>query len=569
MPPVQIPVGSPSIERHHRFRPPIVVPPPVTGFPFPGMQRPDDPANPAMEGCLSDKSNCTDLEEASKPSLKAYVLAFAVDTLPRQMYLHLLLRLPYLYFSRVTRIFEETEMSMPQIKECVMEAATATKSPQELAMTFGHNPPVRSPSFESLQNTWHSFIDSLMREWKTLNIISVLLLSAILTILQIDSAANDSLTRYAALLSMMCALMSLIYGCIYIIRFGAMRKTHKAAEWAHEAQKTQTGILWNVWVLLAMPATWLAWSMIMYIVCIMSFVWRTGTIDDAERAPPTYREVLAPRIVITVILFFGVTYFVLITTTLRRYGESMDRAWQRRIMQWLGDSVPQAQSVHAYSAPSDYIPPIQPYSRSPPPHSFKFSSTPPIVPTSRKVSATSLSGTSVVNAESQAGCNIRMTRLFSLPSSDPNAPPHDEPFNHEGLMATQIPEEKQDLFVSDIRETWDPTKPDRVFRTLSSWNDEFFYPRDAQVALCKEYDASDVTVHALYHFSTREQLPTSVQRYPPIPDSLKRLDIIPVSENGLARLDRVFLFGKDHHPLSDSNWAANHEKDDLWDKEQP
>jgi hypothetical protein len=55
---------------------------------------------------------------------------------------------------------------------------------------------------------------------------------AILTLLQIQSAANDPLTRYSALLSMVCALMSLLYGCIYIIRFGTMRKTYKAAEWA-------------------------------------------------------------------------------------------------------------------------------------------------------------------------------------------------------------------------------------------------------------------------------------------------------------------------------------------------
>ncbi|CAA7270549.1 unnamed protein product [Cyclocybe aegerita] len=579
IPPVQISAISPSVEPS-QSRPPIVVPPPVTVFPFPGMRRPDDPGNPAIEGCVSLGSEYADPEETTKPSLQAYVLAFAVDTLPRQMYLHLLLRLPYLYFSRVTRIFEEAEMSMPQIKECVMEAATATKSPQELAMAFGHNPPVRSPSFESLQNTWHSFIDSLMREWKTLNIISVLLLSAILTILQIDSAANDPLTRYAALLSMMCALMSLIYGCIYIIRFGAVRKAYKAAEWAHEAQKTKTGILWNVWVLLAMPATWLAWSMILYVVCIMSFVWRTGTIDDAERGLPTYHEVLAPRIVITVVLFFGITYFVLITNTLRRYGESMDRAWQRRIMQWLGDGVPQAHSVHTSSAPSDYKynPLVQPYSRISTPHSFKFVATLPPAPSICKELAPSLSSTPVVNVESQTGPDIKMTRLLTLPPSEPTSALNDEPFGFgdEGLTATQIPEEKKDLFVSDIREAWDPTKPDRVFRTLSSWNNEFFYPRDGQVALCREYDASDVTMHALYHFSTREQLPPSARRYPPILDNLKRVDIIPLYADGLARLDQVNLFGKDHYPLSDGNWVppsyhhdesdrdsadVNHEKD--------
>ena len=54
-----------------------------------------------------------------------------------------------------------------------------------------------------------------------------------MTILQIPSAAHDPVTRYAALLSLICALTSLLYGCIYIIRFGTMRSTCRAAEWAH------------------------------------------------------------------------------------------------------------------------------------------------------------------------------------------------------------------------------------------------------------------------------------------------------------------------------------------------
>ena len=80
--------------------------------------------------------------------------------------------------------------------------------------------------------------------------------------------------------------MSLFYGCIYIIRFGTMRKTYKAAEWAQvsiymscpprihltffqEAQTSRTGIFWNVWVLLAMPATWLAWQVSFELYVIM------------------------------------------------------------------------------------------------------------------------------------------------------------------------------------------------------------------------------------------------------------------------------------------------------------
>ena len=106
--------------------------------------------------------------------LMTYVAAFALDTLPRQLYLHFLLRLPYMYYSRVTRIFEEAEMSMPQIKKGILEAAIQLKEPVADAWNLE---PVESVQYSRLQDMWQSFIDSLMREWKTLNIISVLLLS--------------------------------------------------------------------------------------------------------------------------------------------------------------------------------------------------------------------------------------------------------------------------------------------------------------------------------------------------------------------------------------------------------
>lgn len=50
--------------------------------------------------------------------------------------------------------------------------------------------------------------------------------------LQIE-AASHPITRTAALFSLICALMSLLYGCMYIIRFGTMRKMHKASSFAN------------------------------------------------------------------------------------------------------------------------------------------------------------------------------------------------------------------------------------------------------------------------------------------------------------------------------------------------
>jgi hypothetical protein len=168
---------------------------------------------------------------------------------------------------------------------------------------------------------------------------------------QIDGAADDPVTRSIALVSLVCAIMSLSYGCVYIVRFGTMRSMYRASHWAEvsflfplsrspvlctfinilfshptqEARKTDTFIYWNVWVLLAMPAVWMSWSMILFIASILSFVWRTGSIDDpippdGMRDPLGKKEVLAPRVVITAVLGLGMVYFGLIVRTLRSYG---------------------------------------------------------------------------------------------------------------------------------------------------------------------------------------------------------------------------------------------------------
>lgn len=55
---------------------------------------------------------------------------------------------------------------------------------------------------------------------------------AILTMFQIEDAAQDPVTRTAALVSLVCALMSLCYGVLFIVRFGTMRSMYKAFRWA-------------------------------------------------------------------------------------------------------------------------------------------------------------------------------------------------------------------------------------------------------------------------------------------------------------------------------------------------
>jgi len=60
----------------------------------------------------------------------------------------------------------------------------------------------------------------------------LVLFRAILTIFHIPDAAGDPITRTVVVLSLICSLMSLTYGCMYIVRFGTMRTMIRASKWA-------------------------------------------------------------------------------------------------------------------------------------------------------------------------------------------------------------------------------------------------------------------------------------------------------------------------------------------------
>ena len=130
----------------------------------------------------------------------------------------------------------------------------------------------------------------------------------------------------------------------------------------------------------------------MYIVCIMSFVWRTGTTDDANRGPMTPEDALAFRIIVTAVLSLGLIYFTLIASTLRRYGEMMDRAWHRRIVGWINDPVTPAPYEYVSTTPVPLVDPpsVTKYQRPAEPI-FNFYSTDRPYPESKSPTARSKS----------------------------------------------------------------------------------------------------------------------------------------------------------------------------------
>ncbi|KAJ2920839.1 hypothetical protein H1R20_g2834, partial [Candolleomyces eurysporus] len=91
-----------------------------------------------------------------------------------------------------------------------------------------------------------------------------------------------------------------------------MRAPHKVAEWAQKTQNkglSLRSLIWNVWLMLALPAIWLIWSLLFYITCIMVLIWSVkirGSPAEFNR-PVAY----AARVVISLILTAGFAYLVM------------------------------------------------------------------------------------------------------------------------------------------------------------------------------------------------------------------------------------------------------------------
>jgi len=103
-------------------------------------------------------------------SIWKYIVAFLVDTLPRLMYRYLLLNIPAYYHSRFTHIITEAGVvSLREIRHGIRQTIRHTKC--------SHEEPPKSHRFKKFEETWNKFIESVVKEWETYNIVSGLLLT--------------------------------------------------------------------------------------------------------------------------------------------------------------------------------------------------------------------------------------------------------------------------------------------------------------------------------------------------------------------------------------------------------
>ena len=102
-------------------------------------------------------------------SIWQYIVAFLFDTIPRGMYRLLLLNIPAYYHSRFTHIVTEAGVvSLREIRQGIRQTIRHTKCP--------HEEIPKSRRFKKFEKTWNRFIESVVKEWETYNIISGLLL---------------------------------------------------------------------------------------------------------------------------------------------------------------------------------------------------------------------------------------------------------------------------------------------------------------------------------------------------------------------------------------------------------
>ena len=108
--------------------------------------------------------------------------AYLFQTIPTMLYLCLLLRLPALYFSRVARVFENADLSQRDIDRMAVARVSQWGRHPEAAPPgiWQYEPqPDEKVSVTLLQfkSSWEHFVENLLKEWKTLNVVSALLTS--------------------------------------------------------------------------------------------------------------------------------------------------------------------------------------------------------------------------------------------------------------------------------------------------------------------------------------------------------------------------------------------------------
>jgi len=179
-PPIpQSPLPTPPITHHHNHNVNFL---PTGDFSHLQSEHIETPLstsqNPAdrkfSEGCcLPLPVTC----QPCPPKCCSNIQTILTDTIPRQVYHTLLLRLPALYLTRITRIIDDGKLTLPEIKKLATQDGSTNPLNWTIPIVPSTGVPDAPPIVIRFRHSWGLFMDSLLKEWKTLNIVSALMLS--------------------------------------------------------------------------------------------------------------------------------------------------------------------------------------------------------------------------------------------------------------------------------------------------------------------------------------------------------------------------------------------------------
>lgn len=108
------------------------------------------------------------------------ITEFVFDSIPHQVYSTVaFLQIPTFYQMRVFRAFEDVEISIPEIRGAMLDITQQKLEGDNPVKTRPRRPSSKSDAkkFKKLLEAWKEFVETVVKEWETFNIISALLLS--------------------------------------------------------------------------------------------------------------------------------------------------------------------------------------------------------------------------------------------------------------------------------------------------------------------------------------------------------------------------------------------------------
>jgi hypothetical protein len=81
-------------------------------------------------------------------------------------------------------------------------------------------------------------------------------------------------------------------------------------------QLNADNLLWNIWILLSLPAVWLAWGAVNFCIVIILLLWRIAPgVGEGPLGTSQDADILGPRIAVTVTWAIGALHIFLVVKT--------------------------------------------------------------------------------------------------------------------------------------------------------------------------------------------------------------------------------------------------------------